>query len=65
MNHFGRAETVRSAYRARYAAHIETLGQLARRLGWSFTRHRTDRSPQTALIALYAALGGARAQRGF
>jgi len=62
---FGRAETVRAAYRARFAAHVETLGQLARRLNWSFTRHRTDRSPQTALIALYAALGGDRARRGF
>jgi uncharacterized protein (DUF58 family) len=61
----GRAETVRAAYRARFAAHVETLGQLARRLNWSFTRHRTDRSPQTALIALYAALGGERARRGF
>lgn len=62
---FGRAETVRAAYRARFMAHVDTLGQLARRLGWSFTRHRTDRSPQTALIALYAALGGERARRGF
>ena len=62
---FGRAETVRTGYRARFTAHVESLGQLARRLGWSFTRHRTDRSPQTALIALYAALGGERARRGF
>ena len=62
---FGRAETVRSAYRQRFTAHVDTLGELARRLGWSFTRHRTDRSPQTALIALYAALGGERARRGF
>lgn len=62
---FGRAETVRADYRARFMAHVETLGELARRLNWTFTRHRTDRSPQTALIALYAALGGERARRGF
>jgi uncharacterized protein (DUF58 family) len=61
----GRAESVRAQYRARFMAHVETLGELARRLGWSFTRHRTDRSPQTALIALYGALGGERARRGF
>ena len=61
----GRAETVRSQYRQRFMAHVETLGQLARRLNWSFTRHRTDRSPQTALIALYGAIGGERARRGF
>ncbi len=61
----GRAEGVREAYRARFTAHVEAVGQLARRLGWSFTRHRTDRSPQTALIALYSAIGGAHARRGF
>ncbi|MGH6814839.1 MAG: DUF58 domain-containing protein [Hyphomicrobiaceae bacterium] len=61
----GRAEMVRSSYRQRYDAHAEAVKELARRLGWVFLRHRTDRSPGTALIALYGALGGARAQRGF
>lgn len=61
----GRAENVRATYKLRYAAHIEAVGQFARRLGWTFLRHRTDRSPGTALIGLYGALGGARAQRGF
>ena len=62
---FGRTQNVRGAYRSVYAAHAEAVGQAARRLGWSFLRHRTDRSPQTALIALFAAIGGARGQRGF
>lgn len=62
---FGRAESVRDAYRARFAAHAEAIGMLTRRLGWSFLRHRTDKSPQTALVALYSALGGARARKGF
>jgi len=61
----GRAEGVRTEYRRRFAAHVEALGLLARRLGWNFTRHRTDCSPQTALIALYGAIGGQRARRGF
>ena len=61
----GRAETVKTNYRRRYDAHSEAVGQFARRLGWSFLRHRTDHSPATALIALYGAIGGARAQRGF
>ena len=61
----GRAETVKANYRRRYDAHSEAVGQFARRLGWSFLRHRTDHSPATALIALYGAIGGARAQRGF
>ena len=41
----GRAETVKANYRRRYDAHSEAVGQLARRLGWSFLRHRTDHSP--------------------
>jgi uncharacterized protein (DUF58 family) len=61
----GRAEMVRTSYRQRYDAHAEAVKELARRLGWVFLRHRTDRPPGTALIALYGALGGARAQRGF
>ncbi len=61
----GRAETVKASYRRRYDAHSDAVGQFARRVGWSFLRHRTDHSPATALIALYGAIGGARAQRGF
>jgi uncharacterized protein (DUF58 family) len=61
----GRAETVRANYRKRYDAHAEAVGQFARRLGWSFLRHRTDHSPSTALISLYGAIGGTRAERGF
>jgi uncharacterized protein (DUF58 family) len=61
----GRAETVRSNYRKRYDAHAEAVAQFARRVGWSFLRHRTDRTPTPALIALYGAIGGTRAQRGF
>jgi uncharacterized protein (DUF58 family) len=55
----GRAETVAGAYRARFKAHAETLGALARRLGWSYIAHRTDKPPQTALTALYADMSGA------
>jgi uncharacterized protein (DUF58 family) len=56
----GRAESVRSAYRARFKAHSEAVAGLARRLGWSWLAHRTDRSAQTALVALYAEIGGIR-----
>jgi uncharacterized protein (DUF58 family) len=55
---FGRAERVRDAYRARFAAHGEYIAAAATRLGWSATVHRTDHAPQSALIALYAAIGG-------
>jgi uncharacterized protein (DUF58 family) len=55
----GRAESVGPAYRARFKAHAETVALLAGKLGWTYLAHRTDRSPQTALIALYAEMSGA------
>jgi uncharacterized protein (DUF58 family) len=59
---FGRAETLQGAYRARFRAHTETLRDLARRLGWNYLAHRTDKRPETALAALFAELGGAEAK---
>lgn len=56
---FGRAERVRERYRARFAAHGEQIAATAMKLGWSATVHRTDHAPQSALIALHAAIGGA------
>ena len=55
---FGRAERVRTAYRARFAAHGEAVAAQAARLGWTATMHRTDHAPQASLIALHAAIGG-------
>jgi uncharacterized protein (DUF58 family) len=54
---FGRAEKLQSAYRTRFRAHGEMIAAAAARLGWTSTVHRTDHAPQTALIALYAAIG--------
>ncbi len=54
----GRSEEVRDDYRAQLAAHRELLRSLCRRFDWSFSIHRTDRPPQTALLALHAAVGG-------
>ena len=55
---FGRAERVRTSYRARFTAHGERVAQAAARLGWTCTVHRTDHAPQAVLIALHAAIGG-------
>lgn len=55
-----RAEDVRKAYRDRLAAHCGGLADLARSLGWSFAVHRTDSSPESALLSLYAAFDGGR-----
>ena len=51
-----------AAYRARFTAHGETVGALARRLGWTISRIAPTMPPQTALIALYAAIGAAHAR---
>lgn len=53
-----RVETVRDQYVERLTAHRDGLAALARGFGWSFATHRTDRPPHTALLALYAVLGG-------
>ncbi len=52
----GRVESVRSEYRSRLEAHQAALTATARRVGWNFLRHRTDRPPEQALLALYLAL---------
>ena len=59
----GRAESVAPVYRARFKAHSEAVALLARKLGWNYLVHRTDRSPQTAMVALYADLGGGQRLR--
>ena len=55
---FGRVERLQGAYRARFAAHGEAVAAAASRLSWTSTVHRTDHAPQSALIALYGAIGG-------
>jgi uncharacterized protein (DUF58 family) len=47
-----RAETLRSAYQAKLAAHRIGLEDIAKRLGWSFLLHHTDRPPAEPLLSL-------------
>jgi uncharacterized protein (DUF58 family) len=64
-NHIlGRAESVAGEYRARFRAHTEAVALLARKLGWNYMAHRTDKSPQAALVALYADLSGGHRMAG-
>ncbi|WP_246148830.1 DUF58 domain-containing protein [Skermanella pratensis] len=51
-----RVEAVRQTYLERLGAHRDGLAALARAAGWSFATHRTDRPPQTALLALHGAI---------
>ena len=51
-----RVEAVRAAYSARLAAQRDGLQRLARPANWTVHLHRTDRPPQTVLLALYLAM---------
>lgn len=54
-----RVEALRQAYRNRLEEHREGLDSIARRAGWGFTTHRTDSSPESALLRLYTTLAPA------
>jgi uncharacterized protein (DUF58 family) len=51
-----RVEAVRGDYLSRLDAQRAGLHAIARSAGWTFATHRTDQPPQSALLALYAAL---------
>ena len=51
-----RVESVRRDYVARLDAQRAGLRAIARGAGWTFATHRTNQPPQSALLALYAAL---------
>lgn len=51
-----RVDGVRREYQGRLAAQQAGLMALGQRFGWTFAVHRTDRPPQTALLALLVAL---------
>ncbi|MEA1937607.1 MAG: DUF58 domain-containing protein [Pseudomonadota bacterium] len=51
-----RVQSIRHTYGERMAAHRAGMRDLVRALGWSMTVHRSDESPESALLALYAAL---------
>jgi uncharacterized protein (DUF58 family) len=56
----GRAESLKSEYDRRLSNHQARIGAEARRLGWTFSVHRSDNAPHTALLALYAAVAAER-----
>ena len=59
-----KSEALREDYKAAYLAHREALRQLARGLGWSFTLHRTDETPASALLPLHLRVSGAENRHG-
>jgi uncharacterized protein (DUF58 family) len=59
----GRVEALRPDWAARLKRRSEALSTLARNIGWTVARHRTDRPPQSALLSLYTTLAGDTVQR--
>ena len=55
---FGRAETVRGDYLARFKAHELALAHLAASMGWAVVKHRTDTPAIRGAAALQLALQG-------
>jgi uncharacterized protein (DUF58 family) len=53
-----RAESLREAYRQRLAAHRAQIEDAARRIGWSFLVHHTDRPAAEPLLTLIMRLQG-------
>jgi uncharacterized protein (DUF58 family) len=51
-----RVESVRQAYVRKFEDHHLGLVDIARAVGWSYARTRTDSPPQTALLGLYEQL---------
>ena len=52
-----RAEALREGYQAKLKGHREALEDLARRIGWSFLVHHTDRSAAEPLLAVIMRAG--------
>lgn len=59
----GKVEGMRGDYMQRLAAQREGLKAIAAAAGWTFGTHRTDASPESALLGLYLALAPDRAGR--
>lgn len=53
---FSKTENIREAYLEKLKAHREALKSMTRNIGWHFTIHRTDQSPNLALLALHQSL---------
>jgi uncharacterized protein (DUF58 family) len=53
-----RAETLRTDYVERVENHVEGVRDIARRAGWTYALHVTERSPEEAVLNAYTAIGG-------
>lgn len=52
----GRVEAVRETYHRRLDAHCKGVADIAHRAGWHYQYHRTDNTPERALLSLFVDL---------
>ena len=57
-----KAETLRGAYAEKLESHRAALRDLCKRIGWSFSIHRTDEPPARLLLSLHALISGEAAR---
>lgn len=57
-----RSETLRDAYIGKFREQRQAVRDIAARLGWSFTVHRTDESVARLLMILHGLVGGAKSR---
>ncbi|MGD9799007.1 MAG: DUF58 domain-containing protein [Parvularculaceae bacterium] len=60
---FGDAQSLGGVYRREFAAHRQSLIDLANRFQWTFIAHRTDAPATAAVLALFMALADQRGRR--
>jgi uncharacterized protein (DUF58 family) len=58
----GKTEKLREAYQQKFQEQRAAVRDIAHRLGWTFTVHRTDAPPLTLLLALHALIGGGKSR---
>jgi len=60
----GKAESLQSEFSDKMTEHRARIADLAARLGWTYSLHRTNHTAQSALLNLYGLLGDNAALRG-
>jgi uncharacterized protein (DUF58 family) len=58
----GKTESIREEYQQKFADQRAQVRDIARRIGWTFTVHRTGEAPLRALYMLHGLIGGEKSR---
>jgi uncharacterized protein (DUF58 family) len=58
----GKTESLREEYQRKFASQRAAVRDIARRIGWTFTVHRTDEPPLRPLHMLHGLIGGEKSR---